>query len=241
MTRFPSRLAASAALLSSLSMIATPAFAAQAQATSGRAGPIAAHAAWEPGQDNAARHRDDWGDYRRYGRHRHGGVDAGDVIAGVLILGGIAAIASAASKNNRDRDARDERRYPEPDYRGPDYRDDNSRYRSGNDDNAYGSYGLDRAVDSCTREVERDAEIDSVDGVDRNASGWLVNGRLRDGRSFSCSIDASGMVRGLDYGGASSASRGQQWNDDDYDMARRRADDGADEAGDDDGGYGSRL
>lgn len=211
-------------------MIATPALAAQVHGPSGRTGPIAAHVAWEPGQDNAARHRDGWGDYRRYRHHRHGGVDAGDVLAGVLILGGIAAIASAASKNSRDRDARAESDYPAPDYRNED-----RRYRDDYEENAYGSYGLDRAVDICTREVERDGAVDSVDGVDRNAGGWLVSGKLRDGRSFNCSIDAAGKVRGLDYGGSPSASRGQQWNDDDYDMARRRADDAASEPEDDNG------
>ena len=231
MITLSSRLAASAALLS---LIATPALAAQAQVPTGRPGPVAAHAAWEPGQDNAARHRD-WGDYRGYRHHRHGGVDAGDVIAGVLILGGIAAIASAASKNKRDTSARDEGDYPQRDYRGP-YDRDNQGYRDGYQGQAYGSYGLDRAVDICTGEVERDAEIDSVEGVDRNASGWLVNGRLRDGRSFSCSIDASGKVRGLNYGSPTSASRGGQWNDDDYDMARRRADDQA-EPDEDGSGY----
>ncbi|OCC22844.1 hypothetical protein MB02_15475 [Croceicoccus estronivorus] len=150
-----------------------------------------------------ARRWDRYGRYPYYGRyHRHrGGVDAGDVLAGVLVLGGIAAIASAASNANKNRDYR-ERDYRTEDYRyrNDDYRDQDYNYRDSGPDGYASGRGLDRAVDMCVAEIERGDRVDSVEGVDRSASGWRVEGYLRDGRNFSCAIDSDGRVRGIEYG-----------------------------------------
>ena len=167
--------------------------------------------------------------YRRW--HRRNRVDAGDVIGGLLVIGTIAAVASAASRaNQRNGDYR----YPERDYRtrgypypGPDYRYDyRSRpYDSRMDD----SLGLDRAVDMCAREVERNARIETVDSANRTANGWDVAGRLRTGEPFRCTIGNDGRIDDVDYGrgtgyrgeagGIPSPADGQ-WDDDRYAAAR---------------------
>lgn len=154
--------------------------------------------------------------YRRW-RHRDR-VDGGDVVAGVLVIGAIAAIASAASKSNRDRDYRYPQRYPAPD-RPYDYRSGptSSRY----DD----SRGMDRAADMCAREVERNARVDTVDGVERNGDGWRVTGRLANGAPFTCSIGNDGRVGAVDYANRGAAND-RQWGDDQYAVARQ-AQDGA--------------
>ncbi|PNQ76999.1 hypothetical protein BA950_05920 [Erythrobacter sp. SAORIC-644] len=161
------------ALLAVVSMTAMPAQAAELP----QVGPVhvaqAISPAWAPGDDTADQ-------YRRYRHRRHRGVDAGDVIAGVLILGGIAAVASAAS-SSRDRNPR----YPDP-QRG-DYHNDDTR-------------GLDRAVSICVDEIERNARIQTVDAVNRNARGWSVTGSMYDGQSFSCVIGGNGRIDAIDYG-----------------------------------------
>jgi hypothetical protein len=61
---------------------------------------------------------------------------------------------------------------------------------------------IDGAVDACTGEIERgERRIDSVDGVNRNGEGWRVEGRLEDGRTFTCTADADGRVRGATVDG----------------------------------------
>ncbi len=148
----------------------------------------------------------------RHWRH-HDRVDGGDVLAGVLILGGIAAVAAAASSSNRSREARDYR-YPDsrfPESRAPsdsDYRD----WRSERDrDTGYAGQGesapygasswrgagaIDGAVNACSGEIESgERRIDSVDSVNRQADGWRVDGRLQDGRVFSCSAGPDGRIR----------------------------------------------
>jgi hypothetical protein len=143
---------------------------------------------------------------RRWRRHhRHGGgIDGGDILAGVLILGGIAAIASAAD-NDRDREYRD---YPPPPppqggyEERYDYRDAPPPYQ-GSDS----STGLGRAADICADAIERTIDpVGSVDSVRRGASGWDVDGTLRDGSPFSCSIGSDGQIRDIktdrQYGGA---------------------------------------
>ena len=140
--------------------------------------------------------------------HRDRGIDGGDLLAGVLIIGGIAAVAAAASKANRDkrepeyrypdsRDSRDDRypdrRYPD-DYRN--YPDRSDRY----EDRAYGAGdwrgAMDGAVSACVGEVERGRDrVDTVDAVNRESTGWRVEGRIRDGREFSCSVDADNRIR----------------------------------------------
>jgi len=143
----------------------------------------------------------------RHWRHRDR-VDTGDVLAGLLVIGGIAAVASAASKSNRDRRARDYRypdRYPDADYRDyRDYRESDGRYGTprSEDDYAAGSTGwrdsgnIDEAVNACVGEVARgNREVDSVEGVNRAEDGWRIDGRLRDGRAFSCTTGPDASIR----------------------------------------------
>lgn len=158
---------------------------------------------------------DGWGRHR----HRHNGIDTGDVIAGLLIVGGIAAVAAAASNANRDkREARyrepyPDRRYPEsryPDSRYPtdedyrsyrEYRDRSGSYGEPRDDRSYGgsdwrgAQGMDDAVNACVDEIERGSRrVDTVDGVNRDNEGWRVDGRIRDGRSYSCMVGGDGRI-----------------------------------------------
>lgn len=142
-----------------------------------------------------------WGHPPRH--HHHGdGIDAGDVFAGLLVLGGIAAIASAASSARKNTPAR------EPDYRYPDTRDagrDGGRDygepqadlpgdQGGAGQNANLSIG--GAIDACVAEVERGSRaVDTVDEARRAADGWSVEGRLADGRDFSCTVDRDGRAR----------------------------------------------
>jgi len=152
--------------------------------------------------------------HRRWRRDR---VDAGDVIGGLLVIGTIAAVASAASKASRNDRYRDrDYRYPGGDYRY-DYR--NRPTGSGWNDNR----GLDRAVDMCAREVERNARIDSVDNVNRTGAGWRVSGQLRTGEPFTCSIGPDGRIEAVDYGARGAAADGQ-WSDDRYAAARSAQD-----------------
>jgi len=76
-----------------------------------------------------------------------------------------------------------------------DYRGEND-YRGGGNWRSAGS--TDGAVDVCVNELERgERVVDTVEGVNRDAEGWRVDGRLRDGRSFSCTADAASRVRRL--------------------------------------------
>jgi hypothetical protein len=160
---------------------------------------------------------------RRWRRHhRHGGgIDGGDILAGVLILGGIAAIASAAD-NDRDREYRD---YPPPPTRGEyeeryDYRDAPQPYQG-----SESSTGLGRAADICTDAIERTIDpVGSVDSVRRGAAGWDVDGTLRDGSPFSCSIGSDGQIRDIktdrEFSGASYEEGGnpdESYGDGSYD------------------------
>ncbi len=211
------RFASAAALAACASMAAAPLAAAELPSPVAPVA-VAPVGVFDADGVNAQNHR------RWYRRDR---VDAGDVIGAVVVLGAIAAVASAASKSSqRDRDYR----YPAPngDYRY-DYR--NRPYDSRMDD----SRGLDRAVDMCTREVERNARIDTIDNAARTASGWDVSGRLRTGEPFRCSIDNDGRIGDVDYGrgigyrGDASGTRAPadgQWDDDRY-AAARAAHDGA--------------
>ncbi|UYH56149.1 hypothetical protein N6L26_06235 [Qipengyuania sp. SS22] len=184
-------LSAAPALLAALSLTAMPVQAAELPAP---AAPAAAHAApaWMPGDDDAAGHR-------RYRHRRDRGVDAGDVLAGILIIGGIAAIANAA-KGSTERYPRRDTRYPEPRRGGVSYDD---------------GRGIDRAVDMCVDEIERNARVDTVDAVNRDARGWTVSGALYDGQGFNCSIGADGRIEAIDY------DRGDARYDRSYDDAAR--------------------
>jgi hypothetical protein len=186
---------------------------------SGPLGPLAT-----PGSDSVQ-------EYRRWRRgwrrgYRRRGIRGGDILAGALVIGGIAAIASAASNNRRrDRDVVVvERRVRDRDY---DYRPENRR--STNRSTNSGS-GIDNAVSMCLNQIEQDIRVDSVDGASRVGSGWIVTGSLFDGSGFSCQIDNSGQISGIDYGrggGVSSLDSNQtfaraegQLSDDRYANAR---------------------
>lgn len=133
-------------------------------------------------------------------RHRHrDGIDGGDILAGVLILGGIAAVASAV-ENNNDRD------YPPPPPPPP------GGYEGGYDSRGgvsrdYGSSGLDRAADICADAVERTMEpVDRIESVRRGPTGWEVEGTLRDGSGFGCTIGNDGRIEDVRTDGAYSGA-----------------------------------
>ncbi len=116
------------------------------------------------------------------------------MLAGAVVIGGIAAIASAASNNRRrerdvvvvDRDRRnDDRRFDDRAQANP---------------RSSGSSGLDSAVSQCTRAIERDVRIDSVDGATRVSRGWVVTGSIFDGSGFTCEIGNDGRISDIDYG-----------------------------------------
>jgi hypothetical protein len=152
--------------------------------------------------------------------HRRDRIDGGDVVAGVLVIGAIAAIAGAATKADRDRGYRYPERYPYPAPTRP------YDYRSGPTDSRYeDGRGLDRAVDMCTRELERSARVDTVDAVSRNGDGWRVSGRLDSGRSFTCSVGDNGRIEAIDADDRGAVNE-DQWDDDSY-AAARQAQDGA--------------
>ena len=146
----------------------------------------------------------------RHWRHHDRGINGGDVLAGVLILGGIAAVAAAANNSNskRDREAQDYR-YPETRYPSDDQyrdwraeRDADTGYVQGAESEPYGGSdwrgagAIDGAVNACTGEIERgEHRIDSVEGVNRQADGWRIDGRLQDGRAFSCTAGSDGRIR----------------------------------------------
>ncbi|WP_427969041.1 hypothetical protein [Altererythrobacter sp.] len=205
------RLAAVSGLAAALSMAATPLAAAELPTTAPRVS-VDTPGVFDKDSENAQRHR-----WYRYRRHRH--VDAGDVLAGVLIIGGIAAIAGAASKaDRRDRDYR---------YRDRTYRDRPYDYRERRGDSRYNSgQGIDRAVDRCVSQIERDVRVDTVDSVDRTGEGWRVTGTIYNGDRFTCRIGQDGRVEDIDYGRGFAASEDRQWNDDRYAAAWRDVDSG---------------
>ncbi|AKM06618.1 hypothetical protein AM2010_531 [Pelagerythrobacter marensis] len=193
--------------LASLSLAATPVAAAELPApTTG--GPVQADPAWSDASVTAERsRRHHYRDRYRHRHHRNRGIDAGDVIAGVLILGGIAAVASAIDNDRNE---------PRRGYRGP-VRVDRSN-------------GLDRAAQMCVAEIERDARVASVDGVDRTPRGWQVNGALYDGEGFTCHIGNDGRIDDIDYGRRGVTYRTQasdaQYGDDVYSAAWNSVDSG---------------
>lgn len=215
-----SRLAGASALIAATAMAATPVSAVELPTGPAHAA-VPAIGAWDGGTVNADQ-------YRRYRRHH--GLDAGDVIAGVVILGGIAAIASAASNSSRNRDYRDRDYRYRSDYP---YRDRPYQYRPyRGDSRTMDSNGINRAIDMCVREVERDRRIESVDSVDRLTSGWRVEGAVSGGEGFTCLIGNDGRIDDIDYGqrrwngayGETGAGVDRQWDDDAYAQARREQD-----------------
>lgn len=186
-----------AATAAAVAMLATPAAAAELPVSSQRSAYAAP--AYDAGDDTAASHRR----YRGWHRNR---VDAGDIITGIAIIGGIAAIANAANRNKRDR--YDDRRY---------------RPRS----SSYSGSAIDRAVNACMREVERDVRVEGVENVSRAGDGWQVSGRLYNGESFTCSVGRDGRIDNVDFGSAGfsgvAVPADAQWSDDSYAQARMRA------------------
>lgn len=228
MSRLAFRLSSALTLAASASMAATPANAAPLNLHNSASAGAPISAAWDRDYNVANNHRGWGGGYGGWGRHRHyrgNGIGTGDVLAGVLIIGGIAAIASAASKNNRDR--AEERSYP--DYRADTYpREERQDYRDRDDDRAGSPYssgsgaGLDRAADMCVNEVERSEQVEDVTTVNRDGDGWHVEGRLRNGKDFSCEIDSNGTVRDIDLDRGVASAPEQQRDDDYYARARER-------------------
>lgn len=168
-------LAAAPAMIAALSLVATPAMAAQVPISGSTAayGHVSVVEQIDRAQ-TAENHR-----YHRY-RYRRG-PGLGDVLAGVLIVGAIAHVAKSAS--------RDDRRYRE---RNRDYRRD-VRW----DDER----GIDRAVSMCIDAVERERRVDSVERVDRTARGWMVEGTVSRGDRFTCRIGDNGRIEAIDFGG----------------------------------------
>jgi len=235
---FNSRFAGAGMMAAALSMVATPAQAAELPQAPVNGSSFAlinnvSNGTGVPGADvNEWRRRCGFfgcrRGFRRGWRGRRG-IRAGEVLAGVAIIGGIAAIASAANNNrrrdrdvvivdrDRDIDRRDNRRFD-------DRANPRATVRSGS-----GS-GIDNAVSQCLTEIERDVRVDSVDGASRVPQGWVVSGSLFNGSGFTCEISNDGRISGIDFGGFSGSNfRGSsvvggaadgQWSDDRYANAR---------------------
>lgn len=163
-----------------------------------------------------------WGRGRGWDRGwRRDRVDAGDVILGAVLIGGIAAIASSAIRRERDRDVIVYDRVP--DRRDGEWvRRDERRARPIGTTSTAMTSGLDNAAALCVDAVERDARVESVDNVRRDASGWEVTGALAQGQGFRCRIGNDGRIAALDLGeGAAVGSPADgQWSDDAYAAAR---------------------
>jgi hypothetical protein len=143
-------------------------------------------------------------------------VDAGDVILGAAIIGGIAALISSENRRERDRDVVVYDRVPRP-RDGEWVRRDDRRARPIGAPASGASSGLDNAVTLCLARVERDARVEAVEDVRRDASGWQVSGSLASGAPFSCRIGNDGQVSSVDY---AVGAAGGQWSDDAYAAAR---------------------
>lgn len=173
-----SRFSIAAVMLAASAMTAAPLAAAEL--------PVLSPAA--PGAYDS--HAGDAFGHRRWRGHSRSHVSTGDVVAGVAILGVLAAIAGSSSSNDR----RDNETYREP-YREP------ARPARG-----WNNGGIDNAVDQCVNQVERgDDRVESVDNAARDASGWRVQGSLRNGDYFSCRLDNDGRIRSIDLGDEFSA------------------------------------
>ncbi|WP_285709053.1 hypothetical protein [Erythrobacter oryzae] len=147
-----------------------------------------------------------WG-RRGWRRNR---VDAGDVLIGVAIIGGALAIADLERRRDREREVvvidRD------PRYRDRDA--DWDRRDQRRDARRSGSAGLDNAVDMCLDRIERDVRVDTVDNVERTASGWQVTGSIFNGAQFRCRIGNDGRIDTVDYDGTFGvSSAGADWSE----------------------------
>ncbi len=226
------RLVALAALFAGTTMLAGPASAAPPVDT---AQPRAAvspfdFSRFEPASEAAdwrCRWRCGWGG--GWGRHRgwrRDRIDGGDVLIGAAIIGGALAIASANNRRERERDVVVVER--DPDLRDRDRNRDDRR----GPPRGTGASGLDNAVNMCLDRIERDVRVDTVDNVERTASGWQVTGALFNGSAFRCRINNSGQIDMVDYGDGFAALGVQgspvgdpppapgQWSDERYARAR---------------------
>jgi hypothetical protein len=161
-----------------------------------------------------------YGGYGGYGYRHRNRVDVGDVIGAVVVLGTIAAIAGAVNRGARARyDDRYRGRYPG---------NDENRYRTPGAYERGTSTGIDRAVDMCLGEVERNQRVASVDNAARDRDGWIISGRLAGGSGFSCRIGNDGRISDVNLGnygygsGTAPAERveDRQYEDDVYARAR---------------------
>jgi hypothetical protein len=208
------RAAAIAAALTTTTILAAPAAAAPLVPQSAPSSYVA------PSDHDSAADTAQWG-CRRYcgwgGRRgwRRNRIDGGDVLIGAAIIGGAIAIANSTRRRERDRDVvvidRD-----------PQFRDRRDDRRA--DVRRTGSAGLDNAVDMCVERIERDVRIDTVDNVERTASGWQVSGSIFNGARFDCRIGNDGRIDAIDYDGtfgvSSVGAADGQWDDQSYANAR---------------------
>lgn len=161
-----------------------------------------------------------WGGHRRGWRRNR--VDAGDVLIGAAIIGGIAAIVSSNNRRERERDVV----IVDRDVRNPDWRDDDRRYDDRRDDRrtsasrGTGASGLDNAVNQCLDRIERDVRVDTVNDVERTASGWQVTGSIFNGAQFRCRIGNNGQIDTIDYDGTFGAG---DWREPQADAGRPAA------------------
>ncbi len=207
------RAAAVAAALAGTTILAAPASAAPLSAVPAAAAvPITPDfSRYDQAADVADWRRCRWGcgwGHRGWRRNR---IDGGDVLIGAAIIGGAIAIANS-NRRQRDRDVVVVER--DPDFRDRDWDHRDTRYR---DDRraaprGTGASGLDNAVNMCLDRIERDVRVDTVDNVERTASGWQVSGALFNGTGFRCRIGNSGQIDAVDYDGSFSAGdwRGSQ-------------------------------
>ena len=200
----PTKLTTSAALAAALSMIATPAAAAELPyvgLSHVGSSDVEVQTGEAETQFNQRRYRG-----RRY---RNRGVDAGDVVAGVLVLGAIAAIVGSGRSRDRNRTRERDR-----DYRERDDRRDRTTSES---------RGLENATSICVEQVQRGSErVEDISSARRTTDGWRVAGTLTSGEGWNCWIDNDGRIRSVDFGASefSSDASGDQWNDDAYARAR---------------------
>ncbi len=150
--------------------------------------------------------------HHRHHRYRYRrGPGLGDVLAGVLIVGAIAHVAKSAS--------RDDRRYRDRDYRR---------------DVRWDERGIDRAVSICVDAVDRERRVETVDSVDRTARGWMVQGTISRGDSFTCRIDNDGRGVDVDFGRSGARYDDDRDYDERYDDIEYDNDDRDDRISDDD-------
>lgn len=177
---------------------------------SGPLAPAADSAAW--GCDR----RCGWGGRGGRGWRRRDRVDAGDVLLGAVVIGGVLAIANSERRREREREVVVIDRDPR----------EGDADRDRREDRRTGSAGLDNAVDMCLDRIERDVRVDTVDNVQRTASGWQVTGAIFNGAQFDCRIGNDGRIDTITYDGTfgvSSASADDgQWDDQSYAAARAR-------------------